>query len=93
MPATALVTREVLVENELGIHLRAASEIVKVTARFKSRIHIVNDGLRVNAQSIMNIAMLVAGPGTILTIEARGKDAEAAAEALAQVFRDKFGEK
>ena len=36
----------------------------------------------VDADSIMELLMLAAGPGTELTLETRGPDAEAAADAL-----------
>lgn len=86
------VTREIEVRNKLGLHLRAAASIVNLTNKFRSSIFLVYNGVRVNAKSIMNIAMLAAGIGTTLTAEADGDDAEEAVDALAVLFADKFGE-
>jgi phosphocarrier protein HPr len=46
----------------------------------------------VNAQSIMGLMMLGAGPGSFVEIAAEGPDAEAAVDALAQLIADRFGE-
>jgi phosphocarrier protein len=86
------VTRDLLVENQLGLHLRAAAKIVHLTNQFKSSVTIHADGVSINAKSIMNIAMLAAGKGTQVQVELIGGDAEEAAEALERLFRERFGE-
>lgn len=82
----------VTVPNRLGIHARPAALLVKRAAEFTSEIDIVFGGDRVNAKSIMGVMTLAAGKGSELLIEADGPDEEEAAEALAAIVRDGFGE-
>ena len=83
---------KVTVPNRLGIHARPAALLVKKAAEFASDIGIVFGGDRVNAKSIMGVMTLAAGKGAELVIEADGPDEEEAAEALASIVRDGFGE-
>lgn len=87
------LSREVRVKNRLGLHARAASQIVKMASRYSSDIFIIKDGLKVNAKSIMGILMLAAAEGSSLTLQAEGKDAKKALVSLAKlVEEDKFYE-
>ncbi|MCP4199497.1 MAG: HPr family phosphocarrier protein [Proteobacteria bacterium] len=87
-------TCEVLltIENELGLHARAATMFVQVAAKYESDIFIVKDGREVNGKSIMGILTLVASKGTKIRVRATGPDAEAFIEAISKLVRDKFGE-
>lgn len=78
--------------NKLGLHARAASKLVKLTAGFSSAIQIVANHQQVDAKSIMAILMLAATQGTTLTLYVDGEDEMAAAEAIANLFADCFGE-
>ena len=57
-----------------------------------SEIEISKDGVGVNGKSIMGVMMLAAECGSSITIRAQGPDAEQAAEALAALVADGFGE-
>ena len=50
------------------------------------------DGQSVDAQSIMGLMMLGAGPGSHIEIAAEGPDAEVAVDGLAQLIADRFDE-
>ena len=78
--------------NKLGLHARASAKLTQVASGFKCEIWLSRSGRRVNAKSIMGVMMLAAGQGTTVEIEAVGDDAQAAIDALSQLFRDKFGE-
>jgi phosphocarrier protein len=57
------------------------------------RAHLLTrNGRRINAKSIMGVMMLAAGKGAKVTLEADGKDEEAAVAALSALVNDKFGE-
>lgn len=86
------VTRELLVANRLGLHLRAAAKVVQLTSKFESTIFLQSESVRINAKSIMNIAMLAASVGSTVLLEAEGSDAKEAADALEKLFKNKFGE-
>ena len=87
-----MAEREVKIVNKLGIHARPAAEIVKTAGKFKSNVTITRDDLEVNAKSIMGVMMLAAECGASVTLRAKGDDADAAVDALAEVIAAKFGE-
>jgi phosphocarrier protein len=86
-------TTQVTVQNELGLHARPVTLIVKLAKTFSSRIAFERGGTVSDAKSVMALLLLAAGKGTKLTITAEGHDAEEAIEALEQLFSEKFGEK
>lgn len=79
--------------NKLGLHLRAAAELVKVANKFKSHISIHSGIQNVNAKSLMGIMTLAAAKGTEIEFMADGEDAKDALAALRQLLANKFGEK
>lgn len=90
-----MIRRVVCVENELGLHARAAAKLVKLTARFESDIKLSrhNSNQRIDAKSILGILLLAAARGTELEITVDGEDQEVAMEWIVDLFKDRFGEK
>lgn len=80
------------VVNKLGLHLRAAAELVKVANKFKSQVTIHHGVQNVNAKSLMGLMTLAAAKGTEMEFSA-GEDAKEALAALKQLLAQKFGEK
>ncbi len=87
-----VVRREVAIVNRLGMHARAAAAFVKLAGRFRSKIEVEKDGVVVNGKSIMGLMMLAAARGSTVVLICDGPDADAAAEALERLIRDRFGE-
>ncbi len=85
--------KELLIENKLGLHARAAAQIVKSASAFTSKITLIKDGLEVDGKSIMGIMMLAAAKGNSIMLEVHGEDEGQALASLEQLFRNKFGEK
>jgi phosphocarrier protein len=54
-----MMKKELLIENKLGLHARAAAQIVKSASAYVED-HLVKDGLEVDGKSIMGIMMLAA---------------------------------
>ncbi len=86
------ITKEILVENKMGIHARPAAMFVKVASQFNADIFVEKDGERINGKSIMGLMMLAAGPGSRLVIEATGSDAQEAIDAITELLESKFNE-
>ena len=73
--APSQLSRELLVQNKMGIHARPAAMIVRITNKFKADVFVEKDEEQVNGKSIMGLMMLAAGPGSRLLIHADGRDA------------------
>ena len=59
-----MVERDITIKNKLGLHARAAAQLVNLAASFKSEVSILKDGQSVNGKSIMGLMMLGASRGT-----------------------------
>jgi phosphocarrier protein len=87
---TASATVEIV--NERGLHARASARFVKLAGAFDAQVRVTKDDQTVDAQSIMGLMMLAAGPGSSIEITARGRQAEEAVQALAGLVAGRFEE-
>src|SRR5579885_2743327 len=86
------LTKEITIQNRLGLHARPAAMFVKVCSRYKADIWIEKDGEQVNGKSIMGLMMLAAGQGSKLRITCAGSDAERAVAEIEALMASKFNE-
>jgi len=84
--------RTFTIRNKLGLHARAAAQVVNLAARFESDLTIHKDGQSVNGKSIMGLMMLAASQGTDIEVEAVGADAEQALDAIGALVDARFNE-
>ena len=84
--------RTVTIINKLGLHARAATQLVKCASGFKAHIRITLGERQVNGKSIMGVLTLAAARGSEIVIEADGEDAGAALDTLEKLVADRFGE-
>lgn len=89
---TKTLTKELLVQNKMGIHARPAAMIVRITNKFKSEVHVEKDDERVNGKSIMGLMMLAAAKGSKVKFVATGPDAEQMLAEIEALFERKFDE-
>jgi phosphocarrier protein HPr len=87
-----MVEREVEVRNRAGIHARPAAMIVKVANKFASNLYMEKNSMKINGKSIMGIITLGAAYKSRLTIFTEGPDEEEAADAIEQLFLNRFEE-
>jgi phosphocarrier protein len=78
--------------NRLGLHARAAAQLVQTANRFLSDVTIEKDGNDVNGKSIMGLLMLAAPQGSIISVTVSGEDAEEAMKVIGTLIDDGFGE-
>ncbi|HNW82707.1 MAG TPA: HPr family phosphocarrier protein [bacterium] len=83
---------ELKIINKLGLHARAASMFVKTAERFKCKVEMEKEGVRVNAKSIMGILMLAAPLGSTIKLYTSGPDELECLEKLKELVENKFGE-
>ena len=87
-----MLTRELQIVNQRGLHARASAKFVKCAEGFDANIMVSKDGQAVPGTSIMGLMMLAASMGTSISVEASGPQAEAAMDALQALVGAKFDE-
>ena len=90
--AAKILTKELLVQNKMGIHARPAAMIVRVTNKFNAEVFVEKDEEQVNGKSIMGLMMLAAAKGTKVKFLATGEDAPQMLAELEALFAKKFDE-
>jgi phosphocarrier protein HPr len=75
--------REVTVANPQGLHMRPAAAFAELASRFESAITVSRNQQSVDGKNWMDLLLLAAEGGQPVVIEATGKDAGEAIEALA----------
>ena len=80
--------------NALGLHARAAAQLVRLANGFKSSIMIKrrDNGVTANAKSILSVLGIAASFGVELQMIADGPDEAHAIAAISDLFEKKFGE-
>jgi phosphocarrier protein len=78
--------------NALGLHARAAAQLVKTANRYKCEVELECDGQAVNGKSIMGVLMLAAAQGMKVRIRCEGEGAPECLEELKQLIANRFGE-
>lgn len=81
--------------NRLGLHARAAAQLVKLAGKFQSRIVLKrrDKDVEANAKSMLSVLAIAASFNTILTLTVEGKDEVEAFSAIEGLFKSRFGEK
>ena len=89
-----MLEQSLRITNALGLHARAAAQLVRLASGFKCRITLTrqDSGVSANAKSILSVLHLAAGYGVYITVTAAGVDEQDAIEHLIKLFADKFGE-
>ena len=91
-PRAGLCLAEVVIPNKKGLHARASAQFVRCASSFTAAVRVTREGHTVGGTSIMGLMMLAAGQGHTILIEAEGKEASAALEALIALVGSGFGE-
>jgi phosphocarrier protein HPr len=78
--------------NDLGLHARAASKLVRVANDYDAEVFVGQGGREVNGKSILGVLMLAAAKGSKISLRCEGRQAGDAYTALAKLVDDGFGE-
>ena len=87
-----MVTQEVTINNEVGLHARPATFFIQKANECKSGIWVEKDERRVNAKSLLGVLSLGITKGTTITLLADGSDEKEAIAALSELVSGNFGE-
>ena len=86
------VQTQLTLTNKLGLHARAAAVFVRTLSAFQAQVTVSWEGRTVNGRSVIELMTLGAPQGSVLAVQARGEDAEAALAALAALVENRFDE-
>ncbi|HAC80725.1 MAG: HPr family phosphocarrier protein [Candidatus Binatia bacterium] len=87
-----MLTRSYDIVNRLGLHARAAAQLVQLASGFAAELSLRKDDQSVNGKSIMGVMMLAAGQGSVVEATAEGEDASEMLDALGILIEAKFNE-
>ena len=87
-----MLERELEVVNTKGLHLRAASELVKLTATLDCKIAFYNGVIEVDGKSILGVAALGAAKGSQIRVRTEGDCEADAIDQIAALFKRGFYE-
>ncbi|MCF6465546.1 HPr family phosphocarrier protein [Clostridium sp. Cult2] len=83
-----MIRKNVILNNEVGLHARPAALFVQIANKFSSNIYIELEGKKVNGKSIIGVMSLGAFHGEEITIIAKGEDEEEAIVELSKLIED-----
>lgn len=84
--------RTVEVINPLGLHARAAAQLVQLTSQVPCEVTLEHEGQVVNGKSIMGVLMLAAAQGSQVHVVCDGEQAGEAIDRIARLFEAGFNE-
>lgn len=87
-----MVSREIVVQNQVGLHARPATFFIQKANEFKSSILVSKDDRKINAKSLLGVLSLGVTRGTSITIEAEGLDEQEAVDALEALINSNFAD-
>ena len=87
-----MVSKDVTVKNQVGLHARPATFFIQKANEFKSSIWIEKEERKVNAKSLLGVLSLGITKGTEIKIIADGEDSEEAVDGLVELITSEFAE-
>jgi phosphocarrier protein HPr len=88
----SVVVKDVMVENQVGLHARPATFFIQRANEYKSSIWVEKEERRVNAKSLLGVLSLGIVGGTQIRIIADGSDEQQAVEGLTKLINSGFKE-
>ena len=88
----SVISKEVTINNQVGLHARPATFFIQKANEFKSSIWIEREERRVNAKSLLGVLSLGIVKGTAVKIVAEGVDENEAIATLSELIDSDFSE-
>jgi phosphocarrier protein HPr len=85
-----MLVKEILVQNQVGLHARPATFFIQKANEFKSSIWVEKEERRVNAKSLLGVLSLGIVGNTKIKIIADGGDEEEAVDSLIKLIQSGF---
>lgn len=87
-----MFVKDILVQNQVGLHARPATFFIQKANEFRSTIWVEKEDRRVNAKSLLGVLSLGIIGGTPIRLIADGIDEETAVNALVALIESGFAE-
>ena len=87
-----MITKEVVINNQVGLYARPATFFIQKANEFKSSIWMEKDERRVNAKSLLGVLSLGVIQGTKINLIADGIDEAEAIATLSALIDSDFSE-
>ncbi len=85
-----MFVKEVLVQNQVGLHARPATFFIQKANEYKSSIWVEMEERKVNAKSLLGVLSLGITKGLTISIIAEGPDEEEAVNELVALISSDF---
>ena len=85
-----MCVKDVVIQNQVGLHARPATFFIQKANEFRSSIWVEKDERRVNAKSLLGVLSLGIVGGTSIKIIADGTDEKDAIDALISLVESGF---
>ena len=87
-----MYVKDVMVQNQVGLHARPATFFIQRANEFRSSIWVEKEERRLNAKCLLGVLSLGIVGGTTIRVMADGADEEAAVESLVKLVQSGFSE-
>ncbi|MBQ5972565.1 MAG: HPr family phosphocarrier protein [Oscillospiraceae bacterium] len=88
-----MITREITVNNQVGLHARPATYFIQKANEFRCGIWIIREDRQVNAKSLLGVLSLGVTKGSTITLRADGVDEQVAVDTLCELIESDFSAK
>ncbi|BFT29259.1 HPr family phosphocarrier protein [Alteromonas sp. D210916BOD_24] len=86
------IEKNLTIVNKLGLHARAATQLVQLANQFDARITLKKGDKEADANSVLGLMMLESHQGEQVGVIVEGDDAEQAMAAVEELIEGKFNE-
>lgn len=86
------IEKNLTIVNKLGLHARAATQLVQLANQFEAEIMLHKDDKEANANSVLGLMMLESAQGAQVKVVVTGPDAENAMAAVETLIAGRFNE-
>lgn len=86
------IEKTLLIVNKLGLHARAATQLVQLTNKFDAQITLHQGDKQASANSVLGLMMLESHQGKEVRVVSDGPDAKQAMDAVEELIVGRFNE-
>jgi phosphocarrier protein len=90
--ANLILSRELTISNEFGLHARAAAQIARLAEQARAGVFIIKDGQEMDATSILDVLSLYCPQGTEVTVRITDPADAKILNRIADLIQAGFGE-